>query len=131
LENEHGGHLVDDVFVVLAGAAGFIEELMGFAGGEALVPGVDRQASERAEFGGELLHFLGARAGFAGEMEGVADDNGGDREAAGEAGYRAEIVASVAVDFEGEDGLGGEAEFVGDGHANALGADVETEVAGC
>ncbi len=50
----------------LTGVAGFIEDLVGLARGETLVPEVDGKAGEFAEFGGEPLHFLGARAHIPG-----------------------------------------------------------------
>jgi hypothetical protein len=48
LEDQGGGYLIDDAAVLLAGVAGFIEDLVGFAGGEALVPEVDGEAGELA-----------------------------------------------------------------------------------
>ena len=41
LEDQGGGDLVYDLLVVLEGVAGFVENLVCFAGGEALVPQVD------------------------------------------------------------------------------------------
>lgn len=130
LQDEHGGDLVDCILVFLAGAAGFIQDLVGLAGGEALVPHVNGKTREFAEFGGELPHFFGARAHVPGQMQWVADHDGGDRKTAGQAGNGAEIIAAVAVNFESEDGLGCEAKFVGDGNADAFGADIEAEIAG-
>ena len=116
--------------MLLAGVSGFVEDLVGFAGGEAFVPEVDGQAGELAELGGEGLGFGGAGAWFAGKMEGVADNDARDRVAAGEAGDGAEVFAGVAAAEEGEDGLGGEAKLVRDGDADAAGADVEGEKTG-
>jgi hypothetical protein len=62
-------------------------------------------------------------------MDGVADDNGGDRETAGETGERAEIFALVAAAFKRENGLRGETELVRDRNADAAVADVEAEIA--
>ena len=111
--------------------AGFVEDLVGFAAGEPLVPQVDGEAGEFAEFGGELLRFESPGARLAGEVQRVADDDAGDGEAAGETREGAQVVAAIAVDFEGENGPGGEAKFIGDGDANAFGANVEGEIAGC
>ena len=127
LEDEGGGDLIDYIAVFLAGAARMIEDLMGLMAGEALVPEVDGESGEGPEFGGEGLGLLGARAGFSGEVEGVADDDAGDGELAGEAGDGAEVVAGIAADLKGHDGLGSEAQFVRDGYPNALGADVERQ----
>jgi hypothetical protein len=130
LEDQGGSDLVDYFFVLLAGAVGLVEDFVGFAGGEALVPEVNGEARELGQIGGPFFGLAGAGAFFAGEMDGVADDDGGDGVAAGEAGDGAEVVAAVAMGFEGEDGLGGDAEFVGDGYSDAPGANVEGEVAG-
>jgi hypothetical protein len=91
---------------------------------------VDGEVGELGEVVGPFFGLAGAGALVAGEMEGVADDDGGDRVASGEAGDGAEVVAAVAVGREGKDGLGGEAELVGDGYADALRAYVEGEIAG-
>jgi hypothetical protein len=131
LEDEDGGDLVDDAAVLLAGVAGLIEDLVGFAGGEALVPEVDGKAGERAEFGGKCLIYGGLWTDVTGEVEGVSDDDADDGKAAGETGEGAEVVAgdaaAGALALEGEDGLGGEAEFVRDGNADAAVADIEAE----
>lgn len=77
---------------------------------------MDGEAGELAELGGKGLIECGLPAFVAGEVNGIADDDGGDGEAAGEAGERAEVVAgdaaAGALALEGEDGLGGEAELV-------------------
>jgi hypothetical protein len=62
-------------------------------------------------------------------MERIADDDAHASETAAKAGERAEVVARIALAGEGEDRLGGEAELVRDGDADALRADVEAEVA--
>lgn len=129
LKDEYRGDLVDYVLVILAGLAGLVEDLVGLASGEPFIPEMDWEPGERAQLGGKLLRFRGARAGFAGEMERVADDDGGDGETAREAGDGTKVVAAVAVDFEREDRLGGEAEFIGDGDTDAFDAYIEAEVA--
>ena len=125
-EDDDGGHLIDDVFAIALGVAGFVEDLVGGDGGEALVPEVDGEVGALAEFGGELLDFGGPGGDIAGEVEGVADDYFGDFVPAGEAGEVAEIFASGFA-VEGEEGLGGVAEGVGEGYADADFADVEGE----
>jgi hypothetical protein len=73
-------------------------------------------------------------ASVAGEVDGVADHNAHHGKAAGEAGEGAEVVAgdagADAFALESEDGLGGEAQLVGDGDADASVADVEAEKTG-
>lgn len=133
MQDEGRGNLVDDAAVLLAGVAGFVEDLVGFAGSEALVPQVDGQAGEGAKFGGEGLGLGGLGAEVPGEVNGVADDDGDDGETAAEAGNGAEVFSGDAggwaTALEGEDGLGGEAELVGDSNPDAAVADVESEIA--
>lgn len=130
LEDERGGDLVDHLLMLLAGVAGLVKDLVGFAAGEALVPEVDGEAGKGAEFGGKGLDFGCAGAVLAGEMQRVADDDGGNRVPAGKPADGTEIVAGVAAGLEGHDGLGRQAEFIRHSDADALGADVEAEVAG-
>jgi len=117
----------------LACVAGLVENLVSFARGEALVPQVDGQPGERAKLGGEGLRFGGLGAEFSGEMDGVANNDAYDAKAAAEAGNRTEVVSGNArrwaATLQGQDRLGGEAEFVGDGDADAAVADVEAEIA--
>lgn len=134
MQDEGGGDLVDDAAVFLAGVAGFVKNLVGFARGEALVPQVDGQAGERAELGGECLRFGGLGADLAGEMNRVANHDADDIEAAAEAGDRTEVVSGNAgrwaTPLEGEDRLSGKAQLVGNSDPDAAIADVETEIAG-
>jgi hypothetical protein len=139
-EEEGGGYLVDEVLagdaVLLAGASA--EEGVGFVGGEALIEEVEREggvggADEFDEGVGEGEGFEGLGAGGAVGVEGVADEEGVDVMLADEAGDGFEVGAEVGLGggaVEGEEGLGGEAEGVGDGQADALVADVEREDAG-
>ena len=129
LENQSGGNLIDDAAVLLAGVAGLIEDAVRLVGGQALVPEVDGQAGELAEFGGEVLGLLRLGAGLAGEMDWIADHQSHDGVAACQAGEGAQVFTAVAAAFQGEDRLGGKAELVADGHADAAIADVEAEVA--
>jgi hypothetical protein len=62
-------------------------------------------------------------------MERIAGDDGGAAVAAKEPGERADVFAGVLA-VEGENGLSGEVEGVGEGYADAAVADVEAERAG-
>ena len=133
LEDEHGGDLVDDVFaadsfgVGGAGVAKCVEMAVGLGGGEALVPEVDGEAEFGAEGFGEVLGAGGLGALVAGHVEGVADDGFGDGGVPAEdAGDGFEVVPEAGA-VEGEEGLGGVAEFVGEGEADAPVAYVEAE----
>jgi len=77
----------------------------------------------------EGLGFGGLGAGRAVCVEGVADEEGFDFVLADEAGDGFEIGSERGA-VEGEEGLGGEAEGVGDGETDAAVADVEREDAG-
>ena len=66
LQDEDGCYLIDQWLVFLAGFAGSVEDGVGFAGGEALVPEMEREVGEGGELLGEGAGFFGLRAGFAG-----------------------------------------------------------------
>ena len=55
--------------MLLAGVAGFIQNPVGLTGRQPLVPQVNRQSGQLAQFGGEGLRLCGLRAHFAGEMQ--------------------------------------------------------------
>jgi hypothetical protein len=142
LEEEGGGDLVDDVFAIEAGGmaggsgsvAGEIEEGVGVVGGEALVEEMDGEvgvglAGCFRQGLGEGLGFGGLGAEAAVGVEGVADEEDFDVVLADEAGDGLEVGAESGA-VEGEEGLGGEAEGVGDGEADAAVAYVERESAG-
>ncbi len=78
---------------------------------------------------GEVLDLGGPGGEIAGEVEGGADDDLGNFVLAGEAGEVAEVFATGFA-VEGKEGLGGVAERVGEGYADADFADVEGEGAG-
>jgi hypothetical protein len=129
LEDQRGGDLVDEGFVLFAGVAGLVEDPVRLAGREALVPEMDGKAGESAEFSGQGLGFGGARAFGAGEVQRVADDDAGDGEAAGEASDGTQVFARIAAGFERQDGLSGQTEFIGDSDTDAFCAEVEGEIA--
>jgi hypothetical protein len=134
LQDEGSGDLVDDAAVLLTLVASLVEDLVGFAGGEALVPPVDGQTGERAELCGKGLRFGGLGAELAGEVNGVAHHDAGDAEAAGQTGQRTKVLSGNAgrwaTPLQGQHRLGGKAQLVGDSDADAAVADVETEIAG-
>jgi hypothetical protein len=101
---------------------------VGVVGGEALVEEMVSEVGVGvAESLGEGLGFGGLRAGGAVCVEGMADEDNFDVVLADEAGDGFEVGAEVGFGggaVEGEERLGGEAEGVGDGEADALVADV-------
>ncbi len=113
----------------LAGVAGFIENAVSLFGGEPLVPHLDEQASEVAKFRREGLGSGGARAYFAGEVQGIAHDNPDDAESAGKTRKGAQILAGAAAALEREHRLGGEAQLVGNSDTDAFRSDIEREEA--
>jgi hypothetical protein len=130
LQNQGGGYLVDDFAMVLAGVSGLVENLVGIAGGEPLIPHMDGESGKSPQVGGKSLGLERPRAHVAGEVERIADHDSHYAETAAETGQGAEVFARVVTPLQGEDRLRGQPELVGDGHADALGADVETEIAG-
>ena len=129
LQDERGGHLVDYAAMLLAGVAGFVKNLVGLASGQPLVPQVDGQAGQRAQFGGKGLNLGGLGADVAGKMHRIADHDAHDTKAAAEAGQRAEVVAAVVLALQRQDRLRRQAQLVRDGYADAAVADVEAEIA--
>jgi hypothetical protein len=106
-----------------------VEDLVGFMRGEAFVPEVDGELCEFAQLGGEGLDLCSLRVGRAIEAERIADDDPGNVIAAAEASEGAEVFAEIAAALQGQHRLRCEAKLVGDGHANAPGANVEREIA--
>jgi hypothetical protein len=92
LENEGGGYLIDYTAVLLAGVARLIENLMGLAGGQALVPQVDGEAGELAEFCGKCLGSSGLRAGFAGQVHRITHYDAGHGKPSSQPREGAEVV---------------------------------------
>lgn len=111
-----------------AGAAGGVEVAVGLGGGKSLIPKMNGEGKGIAEGGGELLGAAGLGAEVAGEVEGIAEDDGGAVEFAEEAAEGFEILAGIFAD-EGEHGLGGKAELIRDGDADAASAEIEAEEA--
>ena len=114
--------------------AGEVEEGVSVVGGEALVEEVVSEGGvgffERV---GEGLGFGGLGAGRSVGVKRVADKEYFDFVLADEAGDGFEVGPYVwfgMTAVKGEEGLGGEAERVGDGEADAAVADVEREGAG-
>jgi hypothetical protein len=129
LQNERGGHLVNYSAMLLAGVAGFVENLVGLARGQPLVPQMNGQAGHRAQFGGKGLSFGGLGTQVSGELHRVAHHNAHDCKAAAEAGQRTQVVAAVVLALQRQNRLRCQAQFVRDGNADAAVADVEAEIA--
>jgi hypothetical protein len=115
--------------MLLARVAGFIQDMMRFTRGQALVPHVNGKAGQLAQFGGQGLRLGRLRALFSGEMDGVADDDADDTKAAGKSRQGTQILAAIMAALQGQHRLRGQAQLVGDSHADAAVANVEGEVA--
>ncbi len=115
--------------MLLAGVAGLVENLVGLMAGEALIPEMDGQAGELAELLGKGLTLQSLRADLSGKLEWVADDDTRDAEAPTQPGKRTQVFAAVRASVKGEHRLCGKTQFIRDGHADAAGADVESEIA--
>jgi hypothetical protein len=129
LQNQHGSDLVDDFPVAGQGAPGGVQVAVGLGGSEALVPEVDREGEGLAERLGESVGSGGLGADVAGHIERIAEDDSGAAVFAQEAPQGFEVLLRVFAD-QGEDGLSGEAELIGDGDADAAGAEIEAQEAG-
>lgn len=130
LEDQSGGNLVNDAAVLLPGMTGFVENLVRFAGRQALVPQVDGQSSQRTQFGRESLRLYGSRALLSRHVQRIAHHNGGHAEPSRKARQGAEVFTRVAPHLKSENRLRREPQFVRYSHAYALRTDVEAEVPG-
>ncbi len=129
LENQRGCDLIDEGFVLPAILACGVEDFVGRARGEPLIPEGEGKGRQGGKLFGEALDFGRLEADFTREMSGQADDQADAAVAATESGQGAHVIARIGLSVEGEDGLGGEAEWIRDGNADALVAHVEAEEA--
>ena len=115
--------------MLLAGMAGFIENLVCFAGGQPLVPQVDGKPGQRAQFGGKGLGSGCLGAQVSGEMQGIAHHDARYAKAPAEPRQRAQVLAPVVPPLQHQHRLRRQTQLVRDGYADAAVADVETEIA--
>jgi hypothetical protein len=115
--------------VILAGMAGFVQNLMGFARGQALIPKVNWQTCQLAKLCGKCLRSGGLRAHLAGKVDRVAHDDSCHAELSRQTRERADVAprdaAAASLSLECQHGLRRQAEFVGNGRADAATAYVE------
>ena len=121
--------MIDNSSMLLARVAGFIQNLMRFARGQAFVPEVYGQAGELTQLEGECLSLDGLGAQVAGEMHGIANNNAHNSKAAGKTRQRTQVFTAIVPPLQRQHRLRGQAQLVGDSHADAAVANVEGEVA--
>jgi len=126
LQDEHGGHAVYGSAALFDGQVGFAQEAVGLGGRQPLVPEVNRQAELLAQFFREDPHLLRLGTFGSTHAQGQADHDFLDLVLANHLSELVEVVALIAA-LEGFEALGGDAEGVGDGDADAAGANVEAE----
>jgi hypothetical protein len=129
LQNQSRRYLVHNFTVLLSIMPGLVEDLVGFAGRQSLIPQVNRKPSERAQLRRKRLDFGSPRALFAGKVQRVPDHDAGHSIPPGEAGQGAQVLAGAALSLKRENRLRSQAEFVGHGDSDAPGAHIETEIA--
>ena len=126
LQDEDGGDLVDDVLSVARASTDGIEMAVSLGGTETLIPEMDRQLEFGAQAVGKFLGRDGPGATIAGEMDRPSDDDFRAGVASQQATEGTQVIAGIGVD-DGEQGLRGQPQFVGDGDADAPLAVVEAE----
>jgi len=126
LENQDGRHPVDRFGALFDGKFGCAKQAAGFSGGEALVPEMNGELEMLAQVLGEGLDFFGLCAFGSAHAQGKADDDFPHVILTDDAVQVSEVAALVLT-LEGFEALGGDAERVGDGDADAAGTDVEAE----
>jgi hypothetical protein len=133
LQDERGGHLIDNAAMLLAGVTGFVENLMSLAAGQSLVPQVNGQTGQLAQGGGKSLCADGLRAHVARKMHGVADDDADDAKPAAKPRQRAQIVtgdaAVAAPPLQRQNRLRRQPQLVRHSHADAAIANIEAQIA--
>jgi len=130
LENEGGCHLVDDPAVLLPGAPGLVKELVSRLRSQPLVPKMNGAARELPQFLGKRADFLALSAHFTRKRERVADDDPIHPIAAGQPVQGTKVLAGIPSPGQRQHWLRGEAQFVRNGHADALGSDVKGKISG-
>lgn len=118
--------MIDDLAAALDGHFGLAEEAVGLGGAEAFVPEMDWQLKTLTQFFGEAPHLFGLDTFGSAHAQRVADDHLDDLVLADYIFQLGEIQALVLA-MQGFDSLGGDAEQIGDGQANPLGAYIEAE----
>ncbi len=95
LQNEYGGHLVDDRLAGFDGAACGIQMAMGLGSAETLVPEKDGQLQFLAQLGGKGLCCQRARADVARHVEWQAHDDSRAAMTAHKAGQRTHVLSAL------------------------------------
>lgn len=126
LQDQHRGHLVDDLAAPLDGHIGFAQQTVGLGGAQALVPEVDGQLEALAQFFREALHLFGLDPLGSAHAEGIAHDDFSDLVFADHLFQLGEIEALV-LPVEGLNTLSGDAQQVRDGQADSLRANVQAQ----
>jgi len=126
LQNEHGGHLVNDCLAGFAGAACGIQMTMGLSSAETLVPEHDGQLQLLAQLSGKGLRGHGAWADISRHIKRQAHDDSRAAMTAHQAGQRTHIVAALRA-VQRQQRLRGSAQLIRDGHAYAAIAVIEAE----
>jgi hypothetical protein len=130
LKDQRGRYLIYDRSMLLALVASLVQKAVRLAAGEPFVPEMNRQGRQFSKFVGKSLGSLCLRTLLSGKMQRVSNHDGGYAEAPRQAGQRTQVFARIAPPLQGENRLRGQAEFVGDGYADTLRADVEAEKTG-
>jgi hypothetical protein len=129
LQNQHGSHLIDDLTMAGRGAAGGLKVAVRFGRGEALVPQMHGQGEGFTKGFGEGVGFRCLGADVAGHVEGIAEDDAGTAKFSEKTGEGFEVLLRIFAD-QGEDGLSGETQLVGDRDPNAAVPKIEAKQAG-
>jgi hypothetical protein len=114
--------------VVLPGVARLVEQLMRLMCRKPLIPKMDGQAAEFAKLGRERLNLLGLAARLTIELYGIANDDSCHRISPAQTRNRSQIFARVPSPFQGQNGLSGKPELIGNSDSNTLRSYVERQI---
>ncbi len=127
LQDQHGGHLIDDAATAgTSGMANGVQVPVGLGRTHPLIPEMHGKLGEFVQLCGKFAGSDRAWAFVAREMQRQADDDRIDAIAPGQSGQRAQVGADLRA-MERQQGLGGLAQLVGERNANAAVAMVEAK----
>src|SRR5271165_2423466 len=128
LQNQDCGHAVDGLAAFLDGKFGLAQQAVGFGRGETFVPKMNGEAEAFLQVVGEGPHLFRLGSFRAAHAQRESDHDLPYIVVTNHALEVGEVVALVPA-LESFKTLGGDAEEIGDGDADAAGADVEAEYA--
>ena len=126
LQNEHRGYLIDDRSSISRKAAGSIQVTMRLGGRKPFVPERNLGPGLKLQSLGKGLRLESLGADVTRHVKRIAHHHLGAAISAHQASQGGKILAPILA-HQGEHGLRGEPQFVGDRHPDAAVSDIQTQ----